>query len=84
MCGIKERDIDNWLSLCTQRREPQVRSTHRKMFVANQNARTKFRQDSEQTSGWIRAARVVADVFPERFFATVRAYDARFDDYLWH
>jgi len=54
------------------------------MLVANKGERTKFHQHSEQASGWIRAAREVADVFPERFFATVRAYDARFDDYLWH
>ena len=55
-----------------------------KMLVANEDARTKLHYDSEEAGGWVRTARVVADVFLERFFATVRAYDARFDDYLWH
>ena len=54
------------------------------MVVANQDARTKLHDDSEQTGGWVGAARVIADVFLERFFVTVRAYDARLDGYLWH
>jgi len=67
------------------RTDPRVRrSTRRKMLVANQDARTKLHQDSEQTGGWVGAARVIADVFLERFFATIRVHDARFDDYLRH
>ena len=54
------------------------------MLVANQDARTKFHYDSEQAGRWIGAARVVADVFHERFFATVGAYETRLDGYFRH
>ena len=83
-CGIRARDIDNRLSPCRQRPEPQVRSTPWKMLVANKGARTKFHQHSEQMRGRIRAARMVANIFFERFFATIRVHYARFDDYLRH
>ncbi|HXK05168.1 MAG TPA: hypothetical protein VMS37_22390, partial [Verrucomicrobiae bacterium] len=64
--------------------EPRICSARCKMLVANQGADTKFHQGTEHTGGRIRAARVVTDIFFERFFATVRAHDARFDGYLRH
>jgi len=55
-----------------------------KMLVANEDARTKLHYDSEEAGGWVRTARVVADVFLERFFMPVRAHEAGFDNYLRH
>jgi len=65
-------------------REPQVRSTLRKMLVANQDARTEFNPNSQKSGSWIRAARVVADVLHKRFLTTVRAHEAPLDGYLRH
>jgi hypothetical protein len=52
------------------------------MRFANQGAKAEFRQTPKPTRCHIGTTRVVAEVFRENFFASIRTYDARFNRHL--
>lgn len=52
------------------------------VLVANHGGRAKFNYDSEDMGGDVGTVRIVADVFREQIFATVRGNETGLDRYL--
>ncbi len=52
------------------------------MFLADNRGQAKVREAAEYLGGNIRTALVVAEVFSEQFFASVRSRETRLNGYL--
>ena len=53
----------------------------RRVFLANNGGQAKIREASEYLGSNIRAVLVIAEIFSEHFFASVRSREARFNGY---